>query len=603
MSRLANPIAAPASTVERQPGPALASAKPKQQSGKVTAEQKPFPSLTSSGQPLPDALRNEFEPFFGHDLARVRIHTDRPAQSAAENLAADAFAVGSNIAFAANRYLPNTVGGRRLLIHELAHVLQQGSPGITSNFSPLPPQAEREADQAAHAYLAGNLTAGLSSFRPGLACAPVKTNGGEFDTDLYTPTNLPPRRGGNVKKRVGANIMLRFKPNDLVQADLIGMVQSVKNLKNKRANRPLDTLNTPTSNVAARSLGPRDSDFGRHIDQTDMGTGRRGAPNTSPIYATNAQRGSIPKTLTDAEPATENAGGGAGYGKDGFGEHGYRKKKGDGSFETKNATLEDHPISTLEFNHQEVAMTFETTALALSGPMANTYLGSVEWGWKCDKTGIATIEPAAIKLVSPGLPSGAFIDSAKKWNDAKSVTDPKSRKNLDTINLPLPSSATESSNKPATERTTGELLTSLDEINNTLRTAKDVDKNAKALEKSATEQALSSRQAIVNIEVNKTEDWTGADEVYAELSSGSKRQRTPVKSLNDGQSGNFILPLPSLMPINGPITVHIYDKDTGTFFDQDDLIVNMPWQPPYGAIRNTRSLDEADYDVRVRFNK
>jgi len=61
--------------------------------------------------------------------------------------------------------------------------------------------------------------------------------------------------------------------------------------------------------------------------------------------------------------------------------------------------------------------------------------------------------------------------------------------------------------------------------------------------------------------------------------------------------------LPSLMPINGPISVQIYDEDTGTFFDRDDLIVHMLWQPPYGGIRNTRSRDEADYDVVVRFNK
>ena len=76
-----------------------------------------------------------------------------------------------------------------------------------------------------------------------------------------------------------------------------------------------------------------------------------------------------------------------------------------------------------------------------------------------------------------------------------------------------------------------------------------------------------------------------------------------MKNLNDGQSGRFTLPLPALMPVNGPIHVQIYDEDLGTFFDQDDLIVNMPWQAPYGAIRNPRSLDGADYDVHVRFDQ
>jgi hypothetical protein len=153
------------------------------------------------------------------------------------------------------------------------------------------------------------------------------------------------------------------------------------------------------------------------------------------------------------------------------------------------------------------------------------------------------------------------------------------------------------------ERSTGEMLLALDTVNTTLKTATDVDKNAKTLEKRAMEQTLSTRQVVVDVNVKKTEDWTGADEVYALLKSGNKQAKTPVKSLNDGQSGSFALPLPSLMPIKGPISVQIYDEDTGTFFDRDDLIVHMLWQPPYGGIRNTRSRDEADYDVVVRFNK
>jgi len=323
----------------------------------------------------------------------------------------------------------------------------------------------------------------------------------------------------------------------------------------------------------------------------------------APAQASAGKLGAIPTKLTDAVPAPETVGPGAGYGKDTFGEHGHRKKKADGTFDVKKATLSDSPTRHIEFSRQEWVQTFEVSALALSGPLANTYLGSVEWGWKSDATGTATLDPPAIRLISPGLPSSAFTDAAKKWNDAKTVRDPRSRKTLDTIDLPLPVSATETSNKPAGERSSGEMLVALGAVNSTLTTAKDVDKNAKTLEKRAMEQALAGRQVIVDVNVKKTEDWTGADEVYAQLTSGGKRVKTPVKSLNDGQSGSFALPLPSLMPVNGPIQVRIYDEDAGTFFDQDDLIVNMPWQPPYGKIRNASSLDEADYDVRVRFDK
>lgn len=605
MSHPARTVAKPSATVDRPATPARLGPQTDKaaMSASLAAPQAAAPALSASGQPLPNTLRQEFEPFFAHDLSRVRIHVDPAASQLASHLAADAFAMGSAIGFAANRYRPDTVGGRRLLVHELAHVVQQdGIAAVDGKKLPktLPPAAELEADGAALAYLAGRPGPVLSRFRPGLACA-VKTNGGEFDTDRYTATNVPPRRGGTVGKEIGANISLHFTPNDLVEADLIGTVQTVRTLRSTKAGGPINATSFPSAHKGTLALGKTDSDPGRVIDQTDTGT--RNAPNTNPLYATDAKPGAIPKTLTDAVPAPETVGPGAGYGKDTFGEHGFRKKKANGTFEVKKATLSDRPHRSIEFAKQEWVQTFEVSALALSGPLANTYLGSVEWGWKCDAAGNATLAPPAIRLVSPGLPSSAFVDAAKKWNPGKTVRDPVSKKNLDNIDLPLPTSATETSNKPAAERSTGELLVSLGAVDKTLTTAKDVDKNAKTLEKRAMEQTLATRQTLIDVNVKKTEDWTGADEVYALLKSGNKRQKTPVRSLNDGQSGSFALPLPALMPINGPITVQVYDEDTGTFFDQDDLIVNMAWQAPYGAIRNTRSLDEADYDVRVRFNK
>jgi hypothetical protein len=601
MSQHVHPVPGPSAAVDRPVTSTSLGHKPGKSA--VTAPHEVAPALSASGQPLPNALRQEFEPFFAHDLSRVRIHVDQPAHQLATHLAADAFAMGSEIGFAANRFRPDTVGGCRLLVHELAHVVQQGAtPAVDTNKRPktLPPAAERQADTAALAYLAGRPGPALSRFQPGLACA-VKTNGGEFDTDRYTPTNVPPRRGGTVGKTIGASIRLHFTPNDLVEADLIGTVQTVRTLRATRAGGPINATSFPTPHKGTLALGRTESDPGRVIDQTDTGTRR--TPNTNPLYATDAKPGAIPTKLTDAVPAPETVGAGAGYGKDTFGEHGHRKKKADGTFDVKKATLSDSPSRSIEFARQEWVQTFEVSALALSGPLANTYLGSVEWGWKCDAAGTASLAPPAIRLISPGLPSSAFSDAAKKWNAGKTVRNPRTRRPLDTIDLPLPTSATETSNKPAVERGTGEMLLALDTVNTTLKTATDVDKNAKTLEKRAMEQTLSTRQVLVNVNVKKTEDWTGADEVYAQLTSGSKRVKTPVKKLNDGQSGSFAVPLPGLMPIKGPIQVRIYDEDTGTFFDQDDLIVNMPWQPPYGAIRNTRSRDEADYNVVVRFNK
>ena len=81
--------------------------------------------LGSAGRPLDTRTRAFLEPRFGHNFANVRVHTDARAAESARALNALAYTIGSDIAFAAGQYCPETRAGRRLLAHELTHVLQQ----------------------------------------------------------------------------------------------------------------------------------------------------------------------------------------------------------------------------------------------------------------------------------------------------------------------------------------------------------------------------------------------------------------------------------------------------------------------------------------------
>jgi hypothetical protein len=108
--------------------------------------------LRSPGQPLDAATRAFFEPRFGHDFSRIRVHTDTRAGESAQAMNALAYTVGSHVVFR-DGYAPQTDAGRRLVAHELTHVLQQRS---TLSLEPLrvadsQSSAEREAD--AHAAL------------------------------------------------------------------------------------------------------------------------------------------------------------------------------------------------------------------------------------------------------------------------------------------------------------------------------------------------------------------------------------------------------------------------------------------------------------------
>lgn len=81
----------------------------------------------TGGRPLPTRLRSFFEPRFGRNLGDVRVHTGTDADESAQRIGARAFTIGRDIAFRSGEYAPWTTSGKRLLAHELTHVVQQCS--------------------------------------------------------------------------------------------------------------------------------------------------------------------------------------------------------------------------------------------------------------------------------------------------------------------------------------------------------------------------------------------------------------------------------------------------------------------------------------------
>lgn len=86
------------------------------------------PLVPGHGMPLPRAARAFFEPRFQRDFGDVRVHADRDAAGAAQALDALAYTRGHDIVFGDGQYAPGTTSGRRLLAHELTHVVQQMGP-------------------------------------------------------------------------------------------------------------------------------------------------------------------------------------------------------------------------------------------------------------------------------------------------------------------------------------------------------------------------------------------------------------------------------------------------------------------------------------------
>lgn len=86
-------------------------------------------SLRGGGQPLASSVRAFFEPRFGYDFSHVKIHTNAHAAELARAVHARAFTVGRDVVLGTREYAPETVTGRRLLAHELTHVIQQSNGG------------------------------------------------------------------------------------------------------------------------------------------------------------------------------------------------------------------------------------------------------------------------------------------------------------------------------------------------------------------------------------------------------------------------------------------------------------------------------------------
>ena len=104
-----------------------------------------------AGTRLDPESRTFFERRFGHDFGGVAVHTSPAADRSARAVEARAFTVGRDIAFGAGEYAPATLEGRRLLAHELAHVVQQaggagqGDPSGSASAPSLTPSPVRLA--------------------------------------------------------------------------------------------------------------------------------------------------------------------------------------------------------------------------------------------------------------------------------------------------------------------------------------------------------------------------------------------------------------------------------------------------------------------------
>jgi Domain of unknown function (DUF4157) len=359
-------------------------------------------SSKGGGSALPDEVRSFMEPRFGADFSQVRVHTGSEAVQMNRELEAQAFTHSSDIYYGGGK----SPGNNDLTAHELTHVVQQ-TGGAVQRQSTDGVLARRES--LALQMRSQLRTSSLSRLTIQRA---ITTSGGEWNTDQYD-LRRDEANGAKYPSHLGirgVDMKLKFTPENNVDAELIGLTQSVQAFVSGSAsytNPTNKSMSIKSADAININTGSGETDEGTAIDRLDS---RR-----SPIYGTQNTRsgGGSENDLSSYDSGGNN-------------QYGYRYTDATG-LKQKDAWLFDGP--TRSGAAKDSRHIFETTALATKGAQAGTYYGSVRWGWRTDSTGNFTKIP--LEKVSDGVPSSTFIKAAEIWNAAKTSTG------ADTVDLPV----------------------------------------------------------------------------------------------------------------------------------------------------------------------
>src|SRR5437660_10273757 len=91
---------------------------------------------SDAGAPLAGETRDFMESRLGADFGDVRVHTDSKASESARSVQAHAYTVGNDVVFQSGKYEPESDSGKRMLAHELTHVVQQRSGPVAGTPAP-----------------------------------------------------------------------------------------------------------------------------------------------------------------------------------------------------------------------------------------------------------------------------------------------------------------------------------------------------------------------------------------------------------------------------------------------------------------------------------
>ncbi|WP_298516417.1 DUF4157 domain-containing protein [uncultured Kordia sp.] len=401
------------------------------------------PPSTSGKQhkSLPSKLQSNMETSLGHDFSSVGIQTN--SQKAVQ-MNARAFTQNEQVHFAPGEFNPGSTSGQNLIGHEFTHIAQQRA-GVVKPTKALKKgvmvnddkSLESEADTFGKKAARGEAvskyrSAGLgirSSVRTAQAKSNVvqmamqETTFGKFYDDTYALTS---GTGG----RRGLDIVLRFEPKNIVDAEMIGLTQThhaINNgspfyLNSDNFYKGHAIQSGDATNLADQGV----SNEGTHIDRLKA--------RNNPIYGSRIMNAG--ETLQDTPMDNNSTANPTNVGltrldptANATYQLGFHYTDGTGKKRNQDAIISDAPSVGSVNMSKNSSQIFETTALAIKGNQEGMYYGSVRWGWETNAKGVHSLIP--FKVLDKDLPSPTFMKAASIWNTSKNSTG------ADTLDLPV----------------------------------------------------------------------------------------------------------------------------------------------------------------------
>lgn len=150
--------------------------------------------LRSPGRPLDHESRSYFEPRFGHDFSKVRVHSDDKAAQSAHDVHALAYTVGNDVVLGKPQMSSRSRSGRQLLAHELAHVVQQSAGSAVSDpleIGAADHPAEHAADTAARRVCEDRQSGPVSAVGPDPEVQLRRQPSGDEEPEKEPPPLIP----------------------------------------------------------------------------------------------------------------------------------------------------------------------------------------------------------------------------------------------------------------------------------------------------------------------------------------------------------------------------------------------------------------------------